>query len=465
MIVRKRLAVLYTAVLAVLFLFFAVGVYVSFSFHLGKEVDEALAAWSLRILGLEGFDRGVAPDASADLGSLRLGPYGMPDTFVLAFDPDGGLLLNGSSFPESGIAAVRRAAIPEQRGGTRSFRTLVVDGQRYRILFASAADGGGRALVLALGRSLIHVEGSVRGFVGSLVLAWAAALVLGSSLMWVLVGQTIKPVHGMTALASDIARSSDLSARLRVGPEGDEFSELARALNRMLETVEKSHEIRKSFLADASHQLRTPLTSIRANLGFLKGAGGAPPADRDAALRDCISEADRMSRLIGDLLALARAEAPRTSAVGSFDAREALDLEYHAFAAGRDEAPGLEVPDEPLTAVGDREDVRQVLAALLENAAKYSPRGARIGLSARRSGDRIELAVEDEGPGIPEDELSLVFDRFYRGSNVRARVGGSGLGLAIARSILDRAGGTLALENRPSGGLRARVLLPAAKRG
>jgi len=462
--VRKRLTILYSAVLAGLFFLFALGLYFSFTYHLHAEVDESLASWSLQILDSDGSGRLRMPESQAASVDMSQRSYEMPDTFALALKRDGTLLLNRSAFSEKGIRTLLDTTKDKTSGTSHYFSNSSVDDQRYRILVKNVIDSRGEGALLFLGRSLVHVDKSASGLVMSLVVAWFAAVLLGSSVMWILVGQTIKPVNSMTELALSIAQSSDLKGRIIVGPEQDEFSELGRALNHMLEAIEFSHEARKQFLADASHQLRTPLTSVGANLAFISRIETASANDRKAALNDCMQEVGRMSVLVNDLLLLARTEAPLERKIVSINVKELIEIASKGFTDNVSRQVDLKLPVEAPHILADQNELHHALVMLLDNARKYSGSESRIILGAEISGTKVEIFVKDNGPGIPTEEIHLAFERFYRASNVRDLIPGSGLGLAIVKSIVQKNGGTISLSNVEPHGLLIRMRFPAAPR-
>jgi PAS domain S-box-containing protein len=235
---------------------------------------------------------------------------------------------------------------------------------------------------------------------------------------------------------------------------------------RMELRLREINEAQKRFVSDAAHELRAPLTSIRGNLELLIRYPNAPATDREEMLSDATREAGRLSRLISDLLLLARgdmAAAERRHSV-EFSAviGEALRGARH-FAAQHELTSQLEV----CTVLGDEERLRELVLILLENAAKYTPAGGRLEISLQRDGDSALLRVGDNGPGIASEDLERVFERFYRADPSRspgADPGGTGLGLPIARQIVQQHGGEIWLESTPGTGTVAVVRLPLAER-
>ncbi len=456
--IRRRLSILYAAIWAGLYLLFTAFLFSSFNYHLGEEVDEALVSWSSQILEHGSTDPGAPSKPSSRHPD-------MPDTFVVVFAEGGGTLLNQSVFSERGIHTLRRFAGSIAEPARERYGRIEIDGQRFRVLgkkVPGQPDTPGH--VILLGRSLVHVERTVQGMIVSLIVSWLFAVLACSTLMWLFVGHTLKPIQAMTVQALGITGSGELSRRVEDHGGQDEFSALARALNRMLSSLQISDRSQKQFLADVSHQLRTPLTSIRANLEFIRMAAGASAADRNAALGDSIAEIDRMASLVNDLLLLARAETPPPRTDEKVDLA-AIAVEAVAGFRGRRSAPRrnfrVDIPAGPACAAGDGQDLRQAIVMLLDNAFKYTGEGGAIAFRLAQADGHIRISVEDDGPGVPPEEIGLVFGRFYRATNVREKVHGSGLGLSIVQSIVHRHGGSIELENRKPHGLSVTLLLPA----
>ncbi|MDP9427021.1 MAG: HAMP domain-containing histidine kinase [Actinomycetota bacterium] len=235
--------------------------------------------------------------------------------------------------------------------------------------------------------------------------------------------------------------------------------------HRAMRPVRRSFERQRTFIADASHELKTPLTLIRADAEVL--SRGLEKEDDRELVEDILQETDRTSAILSDLLVLARLDAGRLEVASKpFDLAvilaEAADR-FEARAAG--EGIRLEIGAiGELPARGDPDRTAQILAALLDNAVRFAPRDGSITVAGRRDGNQTTATVEDTGPGIPEEHLPRIFDRFYRADEARTRGphgGGTGLGLAIARDLARAQGGELSAENIPSGGARFTLTLPA----
>jgi signal transduction histidine kinase len=267
------------------------------------------------------------------------------------------------------------------------------------------------------------------------------------------------PLREMAAAARAMA-GGDYGRRVQATSQ-DEVGELARAFNAMAGQLAEVDRARRDLVANASHELRTPITSLQAKLENV--VDGVEPPDPES-LRTMLKQVERLSRLVSQLLDLSRLESGSfplqrgTFAVGEVlrDAAEECRLQAPATQLVVDvDPPGL-------AADGDRDRVHQVVANLLENAVRHSPPGGLVAVRARAEAtSRVRIEVSDDGPGIPEEAAPRVFERFYRADAARAsRDGGAGLGLAIARWIVDLHGGEIRVEAGPTRGCRMVVVLP-----
>jgi signal transduction histidine kinase len=311
----------------------------------------------------------------------------------------------------------------------------------------------GTVLVLALGQDL--------GLEVWLRIALAAAL--GLAMVQFLARGMTSPLRDMAAAAPQMAKG-DYARRVRASSR-DEVGELARAFNKMAAELAGVERMRRDLVANVSHELRTPIGALQVLLENLVD-GVAPPDP--ATLRTALAQTERLGRLVSQLLDLSRLESgglplERTR----FELRPMLEQVTRECELG--EAFGerpvwLKVCVQPgdLQADGDAERVHQVVANLLDNAVRHSPRDGRVWLSAHAGNGHTTIEVADEGPGIPPHELERVFERFYRPDGARSGTdGGAGLGLAIARWIVDAHGGSIRAEAREPGGCKMVVELPA----
>lgn len=265
--------------------------------------------------------------------------------------------------------------------------------------------------------------------------------------------------------AADWVDAGNLDARL---PEqGDnEIGDLARSINRLIDRLKRRSEAQTRFVADASHELATPVAGIRGYTNILRGWGADDSEVRDEAINAIDRESKRMARLTSELLTLVRSEQALEVRVIRFDvnmsAREVLAVTATRY---QDKNQTVFGPDEgPLMMVGDPDRIGDVLSILLDNAAKYTPEAGRISVSTRRRRESVYIEVSDTGPGIPRDDLPNIFERFYRSDAARSRsTGGFGLGLAIAKSITSELGGELSVESSLGLGTTFTLKLPRGR--
>ena len=270
------------------------------------------------------------------------------------------------------------------------------------------------------------------------------------------------------SLIEDLRRTADSvdvgMLDIRLPEEGDnEVADLARSLNRLIDNLQRRNEAQARFIADASHELATPVAGIRGYVNILRAWGAEDPALQEEAVSAIDRESRRMARLCSDLLSLIRSEEQVEFRQIRYDIN-AVCREVLANAATRYLDKGLEYTgpgDGSLWLHGDPDRIEEALGILVDNACKYTPEGGRVSLTTRRSRDRIIVTVADSGVGIPEADLPNVFERFYRSDLSRSQeTGGFGLGLAIAKHIIDVSGGTVSVRSVIGKGTTFEVSLP-----
>ena len=448
--------------------------------YLVAQVDERLpaldedAGWFGGPRDDGGGDEGGGPpppDAGAT-GDPPLSPYyvgvvrGDEVVFVRSPDvhgpgePDDG---DDGPVPEVDAAEAREAA---EAGADGQVFTVGSDvaGERFRVRATTGDDGQVRVAAI----SLDDVDAAIGRMVAVEVVATGVVLaILALVAFWVL-RLGVRPLKSMTRTASAIAGGADLAQRVPAAPAGTEAGELGTALNTMLARLERafaeqqaSEERLRRFVADASHELRTPVATIRGYAELHRRGGLDDPTARDQAMRRTEAEARRMGELVDDLLLLARLDQGRALE------RDAVDLGVLAVDAAADAramAPGRPVRATTAAGVvvdGDEHRLRQVVANLVRNALVHTPGDAAITVTSRRDGGRGVVEVRDTGPGLDSEHAARAFERFYRGDPGRARdTGGSGLGLAIVRAVAMAHGGSASLDSAPGRGTTVRVEIP-----
>jgi signal transduction histidine kinase len=328
----------------------------------------------------------------------------------------------------------------------------VVVGTRGDLVFAAApADRGESLLAVVLTRRV----GTSPGVLGPWFFVLVALTLLGAIVVATDLGRRLtRPLREAQAATRRIA-SGDLTARVPEHPaDGEELAALARSINTMAEGLDRSRKLERQFLLSVSHDLRTPLTSIR---GFAEALAEGKAPDPAKAATVIGAEARRLERLVGDLLELAKLDARRFSLdVRSIDVADVVTDTAEGFRPAADAAGlRLDVSCKPALAAADADRLGQVVANLVENAMKFASHSISVG--SRDS----TVWVEDDGPGIPGDELPHLFEPFWRSSRTPARDMGTGLGLAIVHQLVTAMGGTVHAEQTATGGTRMVVDLRA----
>ena len=357
--------------------------------------------------------------------------------------------------------------------GTTTYFTTLSSGPSYRAIAIAATMAQGQVpgtFIVAI--PLTDVEGTLHRLL-LVELAVAAAVVAGvGALGWWLVRLGLRPLDRMAETAGAIA-GGDLSRRVEPDDARTEVGRLGRALNTMLRQIEASFQRQRAseerlrrFIGDASHELRTPITSIRGYAELFRRGAGERPEDLDTAMRRIEDEGARMGVLVDDLLLLARLDQGRPLERAPVDLASLVTDAVHDAGAA-DPARRFELTvDGEVRVMGDELRLRQVVANLLANARTHTPAGTPIEVRVGRSSEVASIEVEDHGPGVSPEERDRIFERFYRGDPSRSRAsGGAGLGLSIASAIVEAHGGRIRITSREGGGATFLVTLPRLAAG
>jgi two-component system, OmpR family, sensor histidine kinase MprB len=443
---RTRIAVSAAAAVALTVVVASILLYLVAADQLRAPVDEALetraAEISVQPLGVLPGQGGqdylaVRPEFGEARGYVQLvradGTVLLPPRQDVAIPVDGDVLA---------VAGQEAAAY---------WRDVTVDGAHLRVFTFSY--GPDAAVLVA--RPLTEVDESLRRIGLVLLLIAAGGIVIAAGLGLVVARAALSPVRQLTETAERVSETQDLSERIDASGN-DELSRLATSFNTMLAALEESTRAQRQLVADASHELRTPLTSVRTNIEVLAGDRMLPPEDRARLLSDVVEQLGEMTTLIAELIELARSEQLAAEA-------EEVRLDFlvsDAVERARRNRPEVvyTVDLEPATISGVPATIERAVGNLLDNAAKWSPAGAEVEVVLRDG----QLRVRDHGPGIADEDLPYVFDRFYRARAARG-MPGSGLGLAIVRQVAESHGGDVVAERAEGGGTRMVLTLGAAR--
>lgn len=421
MSLRLRLSLFYTLLVALMLALIGLALDFSLRRTLYSGVDESLRQTSLRVRPI--FEHEIKEGRGFKLGEEDLASLPPENTIVLS-NPQGKELYTTRRIPTGIVPA---PSLSTQQG----WRVYTQDLQ------------GNHLLVL---RSLASVQDNLADFRHLLLLIWPVALGLSLGLGYLLVGRALIPAERLTRAAYQLAQSGNFQARLPEPASRDELWRVARAVNTLLAAQEQLLEQEKRFSQNASHELRTPLTVLRGRLERALETGD------QAQLQAAITASDDLLGLVEKLLELSRVESGQALDLQPL-ALDELALEVAESSRFQFNAKGLnlqlELPDVPLWVQAEPFMLGLAIRNLLDNAAKFTrgPVSLKVGLA----GHQVYLEVQDSGPGIAEEALTEVFERFYQ-SEVAHRQNGSGLGLALVKGVVERHGGRVWARNRPEGG-------------
>jgi len=451
MSLRSRITLLYITLVGGILLLFGVAVYVSVSVTATQQVDATLRKTATDIL------KNTRLDASGDLVIVPLPSTELPaDVYVQLWDRQKRLRASPNTPTSRPLDPV----------GYQSSRPLFNDtflgNVHLRVLTVPLQVGKRPVGILQVGAKLTIVDAIQQTLLMALASGTLMAISVAGLAAWFSTRQALLPLKEVTRLALTITRADDLSRRIpSQGLPADEVGQLINAFNQTLGRLENLFHQQRRFMADVGHELRTPLTVIKGNVALLRRMG----CSDEESLNGIETEVDRLTRLVGDLLLLAQAEAGRLPL-----ARQTVELDTLLLEALQ---PMRVLAGDKLTlkigeidqvlVCGDPDRLKQVLVNLIGNAIQYTPAGGQVIVSLGKTANQARLTVSDTGPGIPPEDMPHLFERFYRGEKSRTRSAdgkGFGLGLSIAYWIVRNHGGRIEVNSAANKGTTFCVWLP-----
>ena len=450
MSIRLRLALWYGALLA---LVLGVTLTVAFAVHVRtheSDVDASLrSAWEHAASELGGMP------STTMMGATLTAPTQAASAPTATW-----LLLPGS--PRIAVGDVNDTLLSRFDAGAvgEGLQDITIDGTRVRSYAVTLSGASGARLVVAA--SMSAFDASLGNLALILGLMGIAGVVLAATGAWAISAGALRPIAKMTETAGAIALSRGFARRIEVSEVSrDELSELGRTFNQMLASLDDAYRRQQRFVADVSHELRTPLTALQGDLELLT-RGQLPADEARATLAEAQQETRRLARLVDDLLVLARADAGPQPLIAKPVALDEVVMEVFREMRGQ-AGSRLRVVDLNAALIqGERDRLKQLVLILADNALSYTPAPGEVRVSLRRQASETVLTVEDEGIGVSDETAARAFERFYRGDDAqRLDPAGTGLGLSIAKWIVERHGGTIALQQRSPRGTGVTVRLPA----
>ena len=446
MSLRARLTLATAAAVAVAIAAACGAAYLIVEDELRGEIDRSLQQ---RVSLVFGRRIGPRPSFRIELPGLPPPAFGGAPGYLQLVTQGGDVV--GPDGPQAGIPATAKARnVAAGRSGP-FFADTRVRGIHLRVYTAQVTPG----IALQAARPLTEVDRTLHRLGWILLAIGGGGVALAAALGAGVARAALLPVRRLSETASHVAETRDLSRRV-VAAGRDELSRLAGSFNTMLEALDDSVRAQRQLVADASHELRTPLTSLRTNVEVLARGDRLAPEERRRMLNDVVAQTEELTALVSDVVELAR-EHERE--------HELEEVRLDLLTAGAVEraqrhSPGVRFDTrlEPTAVQGSPERLGRAIGNLLDNAAKWSPQGEAVEVTVSAG----EVSVRDHGPGITDEDLPHVFDRFYRATASRG-LPGSGLGLAIVRQVAELHGGSAVAEHANGGGARLRIVLPSAE--
>jgi signal transduction histidine kinase len=453
--IRVRLGLWYGGIFAGALLLFGVALYVLMAQHLARMVDDTIAGRTEHLVtAIHAANTDVPEKDTPVVPSLEA--FKAPEVYVQVLTPDGTVLDRSSNLEG------RSLPLPQGLLQQTEFPASL-DGVNIKVLVTPVTVGGQTIAWVQVAASYRQRNMVLERLRWVLVVGGLGAVVVVGLVSGGLAGRALMPVSEMTETARAIALSRGFSRRLSTGNPNDELGQLSLTFNEMLASLEEAYSAQQRFTADASHELRAPLTAIRGNLDLLSRVKDMPEEERLQALAQVRREVERLSRLVNDLLALARADAGQSLEVRPVEL-DAVLVEAHRQARAMADGVTVRLDHlEPSIVQGDEDRLKELLLILVDNALRYTPEGGTVALWLKHEAPWVTIGVEDTGIGIERKDFPHIFDRFWRADRARSRdSGGTGLGLAIAKWIVERHGGEILVDSTPGKGSRFTVHLPAS---
>ncbi|WP_028060685.1 sensor histidine kinase [Candidatus Solirubrobacter pratensis] len=447
MTLRHRIAAVAGAAVAVAVLAAAAVIYLALRADLLGEIDSALHERS------EQFVHDPDPDRDGDqvcASNERSFPAPAPGSDDLRFGGAGGFIqiaCRDGTIVRAAGATTTVPLTPAARAIARSGRGSDVSTQAVGDTSLRVLTTGTGAGAVQVARPLGEADHELDRIVAVLAIVAAAGVALAAALGALVARTALAPIDRFTRRTEALSHDPDVSERMEVRG-GDELARLARSFNTTLDALERSVEAQRHLVADASHELRTPMASLRANIQTLEAADELPEEDRAALRADIVGELDELTALVADVVELARGSTPERALD---DVR--LDRVVRALVERpRVRAAEFRLSLEPTVVQGEPDRVSRAVSNLLDNAIKWSPADRAIDVELREG----ILSVRDHGPGFAPADLPHVFERFFRAGGARG-MPGSGLGLAIVKQAAEAHGGWVTAANAPGGGALLRI--------
>ena len=452
--IRTQLALWFTGVLAVVLIAFAIAAYLFLSYTIRLQTDKTLQEISRTLIG--GIEREQSDSEGEKSSTNRENIGAIQEAMdnlrfrnyqIFVFDERGKLLAADNQTPDENNLTDKQATelaadFSNSSPTQSSFFTLTVKESEFRVFTEKKIEGQHFGVIIA--HPLDDEDELLNGFRAILLISVPFVLVLAGFGGYFLARKTLSPVAQMSESAADIS-ATNLHARLPVKNEKDELGSLATVFNSLLQRLDESFERQKRFMADASHELRTPLAIVRGEAEVALSKADRPNAELRESLGIVEDEGKRLTRIVEDIFTLARVDSGQMQANFTEIYLDELLADcvrkVRVLAEKRNVSLELSAPEE-MPMRGDEQLLRRLFVNLLDNAIKYNRSGGKVSVAAEKNNQKYQITITDTGAGIPSDEQTKIFERFYRADKARSRAAetatsGAGLGLSIASWIAE----------------------------
>ncbi len=466
MSIRWRLTVWYTGILLTILLILGSFVYLVLEYSLLGQLERDLQTKATEVLKstkvvstLPFFLRQIVlPDVEV---------FAAPDIYLQVVIKNGEIVARSQNLGTYSLP-VETEVVEDVFRGKSQFTTFNVDGEALRMIVKPLVLEGEIVGILQVARPLKPVALALARLQKILLMGGFISLLISLGLGWFMSGRALGPIRHLTEEAKSIGEERDFQRRVQYAGARDELGELAVTFNTMLSGLEDAYKrladslsLQKRFVADASHELRTPLTSIQGNVDFLLQLGNKDENLREETLADISSETKRLNRLVSELLTLARADSGFKLTLTELELSPVLEevvrqarflVKGQNFTVSLEEAEGIMLRVDP-------DYFKQMLYIFLDNGFKYTPPGKGFLFKVERRAEEVTFIFQDEGPGIPAQDLPHLFERFYRSEASRTGEG-AGLGLAIAKWLIDEHSGKIKVDSEEGKGTTFIISFP-----
>lgn len=454
MTIRLKLTLWYSAVVSLTLIAFSFILYTFLSYSMVQEIDRELTGRavgvtrSIKVVGANWFRQQqiVLPDVDV---------FGYPNTYLQVVDLYGRLVAKSSNLSHQSLP-LSEDTLKRGATGQSFYEWLQVGDQKIRTYNYPLVAEHRVVGLLQVGQPFSGIQAALNRLKWLLWLLSGLMILVAATIGWWLARAALRPVEEITKTAALIRQDLNLHQRIPHRGPNDELGRLSGTLNGMLDSLEtayreleESHAAQRRFVADVSHELKTPLTTIRGNIDLIRKMGDEHPAIRQEALADIASEAQRMSRLVSDMLVLARADAGLTLILQPLPVAQIIEQvgrQAKILAGDVHFIMNIDECCDRAFIMADPDYVKQLVLILLDNAFKFTPPAGTVELAVTCSTDGVQVLVKDTGMGIEGSESAKIFERFYRSDKSRP-VGGTGLGLSIAKWIAQQHGASITVES------------------